>query len=454
MSGVRTIGIIGLARSGRAAARLALARGEQVFVSDAGDSGALRDAAAEIRGLGGDVELGGHTAGRLSRCDLLVVSPGVPPTAGVLQEAAVRRVRRISELEFAWRALTSPVIAVTGTNGKSTTTALTAHVLRAASLDAPAAGNIGMPLSEVALQQTPPDWVVVECSSFQLADTDEFAPRVGIITNLSPDHLDRYDSVETYYADKARLFRNALPDCTWVLNGEDAAVRDLPEGAPGRRWYFRTETQPAAGEEGAYVAQDGRLILRFAGADQPLLASAELRVPGRHNQANVLAAALAATAAGVEPDTVARGLRTFGGLEHRLEIVADQDGIRWINDSKATNVASTRVALRSMDRPVILLLGGKPKNESFRGLLPDLGSTRVVIAYGDAAPRIVDELQGSVHLERVDGSFEEVMERAAAVARPGEVVLLSPACASFDMFRDYEDRGRRFRSLAQSVTHG
>ncbi len=457
MSVPRTVGILGLARSGRAAARLALARGDGVFVSDSGDTADLRAAADEIRRLGGEVELGGHTAARLGRCDLLVLSPGVPPTAAILRDPLVSAVPRISELEFAWRALLSPVVAVTGTNGKSTTTALTAHLLQAAELDAPAAGNIGVALSEVALRATPPNVVVVECSSFQLADTDTFAPSVGVVTNLSPDHLDRYPSVEAYYGDKARLFRNGTAETTWVLNGEDAAVRALPGDAPGARWYFRTRDALAAGEVGGWIDTAGRITLRFGESTRALVNTSELRIFGVHNHANALAAALAATAAGAAPDAVAAGLRTFNGLEHRLEVVSEHDGVLWINDSKATNVASTRVALRSLDRPLVLLLGGRPKKESFASMLDDMKQVRSVIAFGEAAEQIERELRGGVRVERVDGSLTAVLARAAQLAMPGDAVVLSPACASFDMFRDYEDRGRQFKSLVTrdaGVAHG
>jgi len=448
MSGAQLVGIIGLARSGRAAARLALKRGHRVFASDAGDDERLRAAAEEVRALGGEVELGGHTSGRLAACDLLVVSPGVPPMAPILMNTSVRAVPRISELEFAWRELRAPVVAVTGTNGKSTTTELTAHLLRASSFDAPASGNIGTALSEIALRAVPPDRVVVECSSFQLADIDSFAPTVGVVTNLSPDHLDRYASVEDYYADKARLFRNATRDSTWVLNGEDQAVLALPGDAPGTRWIFSTNGSLANAEYGAWIDQAGRITLRFDNAEHALVSTAELRILGRHNQANALAAAAAAAAAGASVEAVAEGLRTFGGLEHRLELVTEHDGVLWINDSKATNVASTRVALRSVERPIVLLLGGRPKGESFASLIDDMGSVRVVIAYGEAAPAIVHELRGAVPVQLVDARFADVVARARRLARPGDVILLSPACASFDMFRDYEDRGRQFKALA------
>jgi UDP-N-acetylmuramoylalanine--D-glutamate ligase len=444
----RTVGILGLARSGRAAARLALARGDRVFASDAGDSPELREAAETVRGQGGEAEVGGHSVERLAACDVLVVSPGIPPTAPILNDARLDAVPMVSELEYAYRELAAPVIGVTGTNGKSTTTALTAHLLQAAEFDAPAAGNIGLALSEIALRPEPPDWVVVEASSFQLAGADTFAPRVGVVTNLSPDHLDRYPGIAAYYADKARLFRNASPSDVWVLNAEDVAVRALPGAAAGQRRWFRVHGPLATGESGGYLAADGVLTLRDDGHEDGLLHVGELRITGRHNHANALAATLAAVAAGASRKAVTEGLRSFPGLEHRLERVAEQDGVLWINDSKATNVASTLVALESMTTPVVLLLGGRHKGESYAVLLPLLRErARRVLAYGEAASRIESDLWPDVPVEVVAGGFADVIERAAGVARPGDAVLLSPACSSFDMFRDYEDRGRRFKRL-------
>ena len=450
MARARLVGILGLARSGRAAAKLALARGDRVYASDAGDSPELRAAADEIERGGGAVEVGGHSTKRLAKCDVLVISPGIPPTAPVLAEERVRDVPRISELEFAFQALESPVLAVTGTNGKSTTTALAAHLLRAADYDAPAAGNIGFALSEIALRPKKPDWVVVEASSFQLADIDTFAPRIGVLTNLSPDHLDRYASVEAYYADKANLFRNASTSSTWVLNAQDDEVCALPGDAPGERRWFRVEGALAPGQRGGYLAGD-MLTLRDEAGDSPLVPAGELKLLGAHNRANALAAAVAAAAAGAGLDALARGLRTFAGLEHRLEVVGEHDGVLWINDSKATNIDSTRVALRSMTRPTVLLLGGRHKGEAYTALVPDLTAhVRAVVAYGEAAEIVARDLDGHVPVEVVIGGFERVVERAAALARPGDAVLLSPACASFDMFRDYEDRGRRYKALVGS----
>jgi UDP-N-acetylmuramoylalanine--D-glutamate ligase len=444
------VGVLGLARSGRSAAILARSRGYDVFASDAGSGPALDRAAAELRALGCAVETGGHSAGRLAECDVLVLSPGIPPATPILRDTPVAGVPRISELEFAWRELHAPVIAVTGTNGKSTTTAIAAHLLTTAGYTAEAAGNIGVPLSDVALRASQPDWVVVEASSFQLADIDSFAPKIGVLTNLSPDHLDRYPSVEAYYADKARLFRNASNTSVWVLNAEDAAAMKMPGEADGRRRVFRVNTSLAADEEGGWVDAAGDLCIRIGGTETRLLHHTELRVLGRHNRANALAAAVAAWSAGAAADGIAHGLRTFPGLPHRLEVVADAGGVLWVNDSKATNVGSTVVALRSLqDRPVVLLLGGRHKGEPYSALVDALrGRDAHVIAYGEAAALVEVELHGHIAVERVDGPFEEVIGRAAEVAQPGAAVLLSPACSSFDMFRDFEERGDRFRELA------
>lgn len=448
----RRIGILGLARSGRAAAQLALLHGHPVYATDAGDSPELRETARVLETAGALVELGSHSAEQLAACGLIVVSPGVPPGIPVLRDERVRAVRRISELEFAFSYLSCPVIAVTGTNGKSTTTALIAHLLRRAGLDAPAAGNIGLALSEIAMRDSQPDWVVVEASSFQLADIDRFTPRIGVLTNLAPDHLDRYDSVEAYYADKANLFRNASQFSVWVLNADDPAVLALPGKADGRRFYFRASGELQGNQDGAYCNESGFLVLRLGGEESALVRAADLRLLGRHNLANALAAAIAAAAAEIPIEAIQEALLSFRGLSHRLEPVRELDGVDYINDSKATNVASTRVALESMKHPTILLLGGRHKGEPYTSLIDALRKrVRKVLAYGEAAALIEEDLGAAVPVERIDGSFEEVVERAAALARAGDVVLLSPACASYDMFANYEERGERFKSIVANL---
>lgn len=446
------IGVLGLARSGLAAARLALREGATVYASDATTSPDARAAADELRALGAEAEAGGHDIARLARCDRIVLSPGIPPTAAVLREPALAAVPTVAELEFAWELLGAGVIAVTGTNGKTTVTSLISHLLTTAGIRAPAGGNIGLALSELAAREPQPDWVVVEASSFQLAGTHRFAPAIGVLTNLAPDHLDRYGSVEEYYADKARLFGNATPESRWVLNGEDACALELPGAAPGRRYRFHVASPLPAGALGGWLAEDGWLRLRLAaGTEEPLLTTSELRILGAHNTANALAAALAARLAGAEHGGVVDGLRSFAAPEHRLQPLGEQQGVLWINDSKATNLASTQVALRSVRRPTVLLLGGRHKGEPYDALLAEMGRVRSVVAYGEAAEQIEHDLRGACDLHRVEGGFDEAVAHAARVAHPGDALLLSPACSSFDMFRDYEARGRRFAELARAA---
>jgi UDP-N-acetylmuramoylalanine--D-glutamate ligase len=447
----RSVGVLGLARSGRVAALLALRQGRRVFASDAGDTPELQAAAAEIRRIGGDAELGGHTAARLAACDLLVVSPGIPPTASILRDPALAGVPRVSELEFSYRALRGRVVAVTGTNGKSTTTALTSQLLEAAGIDAPAAGNIGAPLGEVALRDVQPDWVVVEASSFQLADIDTFTPDIGAVTNLAPDHLDRYEDVGAYYADKRNLFRNARAESRWILNAEDPDVLALAGEAPGERRFVRVSSAPEAGERGGWLERNGQLVLRGERGEKELVPQHELPLLGVHNVANALFAAVAADLVGAPLEAIRDGLRSARPLEHRLETVAHRDGIRWINDSKATNVASAAVAIRSLPGPGVVLLGGVHKNEPYSSLVPALQEhARVVLAYGAAADKIAADLGEAVEVERVAGDFEEILARAEELARPGDAILLAPACSSYDMFRDYAERGERFARFARS----
>lgn len=350
----------------------------------------------------------------------------------------------VSEIDLGFRALRGArCIAVTGTNGKTTTTALVAHLLHAAGIPAEAAGNIGRPLTDVALSGRPSRWLAVEVSSFQLHDSPHLAPEIGVVTNLAPDHLDRYPSVEAYYADKRLLFRNATPASVWVLNDDDAATVALAGDAPGRRALFSLRRAT----DGWLDA--GRQRLMLGGAE--LLRRAELPLLGAHNVANALAAALAAHEAGVAPGLLAEGLRTFRPLPHRLEPVREAGGVLWINDSKATNVASTAVALAAMERPFVLLLGGRHKGEPYTRLGPLLRERcRLVIAYGEAGPQVRQDLAQTVPLAS-GTTFADVLARAAGAARPGDAVLLSPACSSYDMFRDYEERGAAFRRYVDAL---
>ena len=453
----REVAVIGLGKSGRAVASLLARHGHRVYASDAGSGNGVDASAAALRAEGIAVEVGHHDLERIASAQYVVASPGVPPSAAPLAAARDSGVPIVGEIEIALRHLTrTRAIAVTGTNGKTTTTAMIGHILRELGVDAVDAGNIGLPLAEVALRPQPPAWIALELSSFQLHDTPGVDPAVGVVTNLGPDHLDRYAGVDEYYADKALLFANASDRSRWVLNADQADVMKLYRRAPalarakalpGQTWTFSLR-----GEADAWYDRASDMLTVLG---EPLLHRGELALFGDHNVANALAAALAvmvADEAHRTPDArkrIASGLRTFRALQHRLEIIGEIDGVLWINDSKATNVGSTLVAVQGMTRPTILLLGGRHKGEPYTMLAEPMARTgKRVLAYGEAAALIERDLGALVPVERLGTSFEQVIDRARAIAAPGDVVLLSPACSSYDMFDNYEQRGAEFRRLA------
>jgi UDP-N-acetylmuramoylalanine--D-glutamate ligase len=442
------IAVIGLARSGRAAAMLLRKHGYNVYASDVASSPDTGRCAEELRAQGIIVDVGRHDLERLERASLVVASPGVPPSARPLSFAREKGVRIASEVEVALHFLEgSRIIAVTGTNGKTTTTALIAHLLRGLDLEAVEAGNIGTPLSEVVGRERQPQWISLEMSSFQLHDTPSLKPDVGVLTNLSPDHLDRYATVEEYYADKARFFANADANSVWVVNEDDKAVMRMVRDVAGHKYPFSIVDEASAHLD----ARSSQLVVLGA----PILSRDDLPLLGQHNVGNALAAALAVMAADRSHQTqkarkgIAAALRTFRSLPHRLELVGEFGGVQWINDSKATNVSSTAVAIDGMERPTVLLLGGRHKGEAYTPLAEAVKrKVKRVIAYGEAAPIIATDLRPVVDVVRLGSDFEEVIRVAKAAARAGEAVLLSPACSSYDMFSNYEERGERFRALA------
>jgi len=442
------IAIIGLGRSGTAATRLFLSHGYSVYACDDGSSPQLNGVATQLRDAGATVQIGHHDASRIASAALVVVSPGVPPDAAAMVTARRSSRTVVSEVEAALRfAPEIRYVAVTGTNGKTTTTALIGHVLRALGLAAPDAGNIGTPLSEIVAASVLPDWVSLELSSFQLHDTPSVDPDVGVLTNLSPDHLDRYPGVAEYFADKALLFRNATARSRWVINADDPASLKMTNGVAGEHTYFSVHDVADA------FYDRGSDVLNIFGA--PLLSRSRLSLLGDHNVSNALAAALAVMSASSDfrsdsaRASIARALETFRAMPNRLEVVGEWDGVEWINDSKATNVASTLVAVQGMIRPTILLLGGRHKGEPYTGLTDSVAKhVKQIIAYGEAAPIVEHDLAGVTSMTRVDGSFEEVLAAARRSAVRGDVVLLSPACSSYDMFNNYVERGARFRQLA------
>ncbi len=452
MSDGGEVAVIGLGRSGVAAARLLHRDGRRVYASDAGHGDRVRAAAATLTAIGIDAEAGRHDLDRIARVAAIIASPGVPPTAPPLTLARERGIPIWSEIEVALHGLGGVrYVGITGTNGKTTVTALIAHLLRAVGEEAVEAGNIGTPLSEVALADRKPAWVAMELSSFQLHDTPSVRPDVAVLTNLAPDHLDRYASVEEYYDDKMRLLANATGESMRVVNADDAELMRRTARYPG---VVRSFSLRDARADAWFDEAKGVLML----AGMPLMERSLLPLLGAHNVANALAAAAAVWFArpGAQSAAVraklAVGLSSFAAIPHRLEPVGERDGVLWVNDSKATNIGAARVALEGMTRPTILLLGGRHKGEPYTAMLDAIRAhAKVVLAFGEAAPIIEQDLKGLVPLERLGSSFEQVIARARQLAVSGDVVLLAPACSSYDMFENYEERGATFRALALSA---
>ena len=414
--------VVGLARSGAAVARALREHGE-VLGTDSGRP----EGADELEGV--EVELESDGLRLLEPARTVVKSPGVPQEAPVIRAARERGVEVVGELEVAWRLVPSEVVAVTGTNGKTTTAELLGAIHREAGLDVAVAGNVGTPLSSLATE--PPAVVVCECSSFQLEDASAFAPDCALLLNLAADHLDRHGTFEDYRRAKLRVFMNQRPEHVAVL----PAGFDPVQGA-ARRVEF--------GEGGELEHRDGRLWW----GGEPLMDAAAVRLRGEHNLENAMGAAAAALSRGISRDAVLRALSRFAGVPHRLEEVAERDGVLFVNDSKATNVASARVGIEAFSGGVHAILGGSLKGESFEGLR-DAVASRCAACYliGEAAERLAEDLDGTVTLNRA-GGLEGAVTAASRAAQAGEVVLLSPACASYDQYTDYEERGEHFRRLA------
>jgi len=435
--------VVGLARSGQAAARTLAARGEEV----AGCDSASPEGAAGLAEAGLEVHLDSDGVELLGRTRCVVKSPGVPGEAPVIARALELGVAVVGELELAWRLLPNRFVAVTGTNGKTTVTELLGHVWRTAAEPVAVAGNVGTPLASLAGEVPHEATVVCECSSFQLEDSDAFAPECAVLLNATPDHLDRHGDFDRYLRAKLRIFANQGNDDVAVYNSSDTALRDLDLGGCARRVACCRGSSP----ECEVSLSDG---LIFAG-ERPLLEARELSLIGPHNADNAMAAAAAALAMGLERDAVREGLRTFAGVPHRLERVAERGGVLYVNDSKATNVAAAAAGLRSFDGGVRAILGGSPKGGSFTGLVEPV-SERCVACYliGEAAESLEQDLEpardAGVELRRCEG-LADAVPAAASDARAGEVVLLAPACASFDAYRDFEQRGEHFRSLVEGL---
>jgi UDP-N-acetylmuramoylalanine--D-glutamate ligase len=419
------------------------ARGEVVRGVDSGHP----DGAAGLEGGGVEVALDTDGLALLEGIRTVVKSPGVPREAAVIAAALERGLEVVGELELAWRAVPNRFLAVTGTNGKTTTVELLGHLYRTAGEPVAVAGNVGTPLSSLAGEVDAAATVVCEASSFQLEDTLAFAPECAVFLNLAPDHLDRHAGLEDYLAAKLRVFANQGNDDVAVYNADEPALAGVDLGGCARRVSFCHGAGPDC-----EVALAGGTIFHDGA---PLIGVGELGLFGEHNVANAMAAAAAALAMGLDRDAVREGLRSFAGVPHRLEPVAEIDGVRFVNDSKATNVASAAVGLRAFEGGVQAILGGSEKDEPFAPLVEPVRE-RCASCYliGASADRLAAELAtvvaAGVELHRCAG-LEDAVRRAAAAARPGEVVLLSPACASFDAFENFEARGEAFRRIVEGL---
>lgn len=440
----KKVTVVGLARSGAAACRLLVSQGALVTGSDHRPAAKIQTDLEDLKRKGVILEFRRHQPDAFLQADLIVVSPGVDTNLSLLQEARSRGVRVWSEVELAFRACQAPFAAITGTNGKSTTTTLLGLMVKHTGRKAIVAGNIGTALCDVALGLSKECWLVAEISSFQLETIDTFRPQMALLLNVTPDHLDRYPDLAGYLAAKARIFLNQMPEDVAVLNADDPLTMEAAARGKARKIFF-SQRQPVT--EGAFV-QEGTFWLRLGGKEQAICHLAELKIQGAHNTENALAAIAAAGILGIPSHSMREILKHFPGLEHRLETVAEIAGVRYLNDSKGTNVGATVKSLESFPAGrVILIAGGLDKGADFRPLVPVVKErVKATILIGQAREKLQVTLRGACPIQ-VAANLDEAVEAAQALAVPGDVVLLSPACASFDMFRDFEERGEVFKAM-------
>jgi UDP-N-acetylmuramoylalanine--D-glutamate ligase len=437
--------VVGLGKSGVASAIFLRSQGAQVTVSDVRSAEALASELPALLDAGVMVEAGGHGLLTFRRQDLIVVSPGVPLSTPELAQARNQGTPIIGELELAARFLQGNILAITGSNGKTTTTALCGEIFPGAGVPTQVGGNIGVPVIALASKSTRETWNVLEVSSFQLETIVEFRPRIAVILNITPDHLDRHGSLEAYIAAKERIFENQKPEDFLVLNAENPETQRAAARARSQVYWFSSR-RPV--RQGAFVYQDAIVWRANEQAKlEPIIQVSEIPLKGSHNVENVLAAVCAARLAGISAEPIRKVVAAFRAVEHRLEFVAKIHGVDYYNDSKATNVDATMKAIAAFPGGIHLILGGKDKDSDYTLLRPLLQErVRAVYTIGAAAEKIERQIAGAVQVVSC-GTLENAVEKAAIAARPGEVVLLAPACSSFDQFENYEHRGRCFKQF-------
>lgn len=438
--------VVGLGKSGVASSLFLQSRGARVTVSDEKSQEQLRTEIPALLDKGIIVETGKHGERTFRDQDLIVVSPGVPNDVPQLMNARKMGIPVIGEIELAARYLEGKVIAITGSNGKTTTTTLTGEVIAAGGLQSLVGGNIGTPAITFVDQSSPSTWVVLEISSFQLETIETFKPHIAAILNVTPDHLDRHGSMEAYIAAKARIFENQTDRDFAVLNMDDPTCVALGQKLTPQVYWFSRKTEVERGS----LVRGGRIVFRDARGEREIMPIEEITLKGAHNLENVLAAAAMGILAGVEPAKVRRAVKDFKAVEHRLEYTATVRGVQYFNDSKATNVDATIKALESFPGNIHLILGGKDKGSDY-SVLNDLLKARVKRVYtiGAAAQKIEAQISG-VDVTSA-GTLDQAVRKASEYAGRGDIVLLAPACASFDQFQSYEQRGRVFKEVVHAL---
>lgn len=440
------VSVLGAARSGIAVAGLLKSLGARVFVSDKKPADQASQQIETLTGLGVEHEFGAHSD-RLFDADFIVVSPGVPSNLNLVQHAMKVGLSVYSEVEVASWFCKAPIVAVTGSNGKTTTTTLVGKIFEKSGRKTVVAGNIGFPISNYVSDMNEDAIAVLEVSSFQLDHVDTFKPKVAVLLNITPDHLDRYENYQAYMNAKFRIFMNQTEDDFAVYNHDDDAVDKHCTGLKVFRRPFSVKEKNTCGG----FAEDGKVYLVENGEPVFLMNSKEIRIRGVHNLYNSIASALAARALGVPAEVIADTLREFPGVEHRLEPVREFKGVKYVNDSKATNVDAVWYALGSFESPIVLIAGGKDKGNDYSPLFELVkNKVRALILIGAAAPKMQKEFSDKTKCVMAT-SMEDAVAKARSEAKKGDVVLLSPACASFDMFQDYEHRGREFKRLVMEL---
>lgn len=437
--------VVGLGRTGLVTSLFAAGYGARVTATDTRTESDLGETVFKLRAAGVKLELGRHVPATFVAQDLIILSPGVSPRLTPVELARSSGVPVWSEIELAWRFLRGKLVAITGSNGKTTTTSLVSHILRTARINTLTGGNIGVPLLSLVESTTDSTTTVAEISSFQLETIEKFRPEVGILLNLTPDHLDRHTSFEEYAAAKMRLFENQLDRDFAVLNADDSEVTKRMPSGQHIFWFSRRKRVA----QGAFL-QGNQIMIRHEGSELAVGRRDEISLRGEHNLENVLAACAGAHLAGVAPADIAVGVKTFQGVEHRLELVGKVGGVEFYNDSKATNVDAALKAIEAFAGPLVVILGGKDKGSPYIPLREPLRQrARRVILIGAAAEKIASDLGDDLSIFEA-GTLDRAVQTATEQAQPGDVVLLAPACSSFDQFENYEHRGRVFKQLVEN----